>query len=634
MAVSAQPLSPQRPGLIVRILRGIGWFLLIPIVAAAALAALLWWQVTEYQSMHEERIFTGVSIANIDLSGLGLDEARAEVAVAAPLRTPHTITLVDPRNGESWMKNSAELGISYDYDSLLDDAYAIGRGGDQEAQLREQFDTWYYGVTLNPNTVVDEQYLDHWLDEVAARIDQPPVDATLDVIADEVVYTPGQVGYTLDRVAMREQMVPALYGFDSAEISLTINEIQPNTRNLGDAAAAIQHVIGSPVHFYFEQPLDGVDLQGISLPTEKLSEWMRIEWIEVDGQSTPNVYLDEAAATEWVSQFRDEIYQHPVRARFYFDDLTRELVLVEPHVDGRQLHVAKTVENLVEAVSTPNRSVALAISPIVPEVHSGVTGAELGIVENVVEATTSFAGSSPERMANIARSAENFYGIVVAPGEEFSFNQYLGEISAEQGYETGLIIFGGQTIEGIGGGVCQVSTTLYQAAFWAGLSIGSRVPHGYRVSYYENALALDGRSNIGMDATIYSPIIDMTFTNNTDHHLLIENYYRAESRSLTFKFYSTDIGRKVSRNINIWNETPPKPDVYRFNPALAGTEFKQVEWATGGASVEIHRVVTNAEGSVRDENFLPSTYVPWGNVYEFGPAMDRSLIPADAEVQG
>ena len=634
MAASTSPIYAP-PSRFLRLVRGIGWFLLIPLTAAIILLGLSWWEVTAYQAQHVDKIYTGISIANVDVGGLTVTEANTRLsAVTTPIiGSDQQLTLLDPRTGQRWVRDSAELGIQTNYDTAIKSAFAIGRSGDEQTQLRDQFDTWYYGKTLPPTIVIDEQYIDQWLAEIAALIDQPAVDATLDIVGNEVVLTEGKVGYQLDRAATRAQLIEPLFNFQSAEIPLVINEIAPRVHEISGNATAIQNVIGSPMQLYIEQPLDGSDLQPVTIPVENLVNWMRIEWKERNGQSEPTVYLDEVAVGNWLQQFSADIYREPVRARFYFDDLTEELVLVEPHVSGRKLDVAGTVANIAAAVTSTDRAVPFVLEEIVPIVNSNVTGEELGIVELVTEATTSFAGSSPERMANIARSAENFYGIVIAPGEEFSFNKYLGEISSEQGYETGLIIFGGQTIAGIGGGVCQVSTTIYQAAFWGGFDIGSRVPHGYRVSYYEDAPANDGGSNIGMDATIYSPIVDFTFTNNTENYLLIENYYRADSQSLTFKIYSTDIGRKVAREVTIWNRTDPKPDLYRYNAEWLGEGFNQVEWATGGADVQVHRVVTNANGALRDEDFLNSSYVPWGNVYEFGPNTDQSRIPADAEVE-
>ena len=113
----------------------------------------------------------------------------------------------------------------------------------------------------------------------------------------------------------------------------------------------------------------------------------------------------------------------------------------------------------------PNPQYPVCRSEVTPIVHSDATGEQLGIVELTSEATTYFYGSPPERMHNIAQAAANFYGIVVAPGELFSFNKYLGEISEEQGYTQGLIIVDGRTIEGIGGGVRQVSTTCSRRHF-------------------------------------------------------------------------------------------------------------------------------------------------------------------------
>jgi vancomycin resistance protein YoaR len=217
-------------------------------------------------------------------------------------------------------------------------------------------------------------------------------------------------------------------------------------------------------------------------------------------------------------------------------------------------------------------------------------------------------------MHNIARSAASFYGIVIAPGEQFSFNHYLGEISEEQGYTRGLIIAGGRTIEGIGGGVCQVSTTVFQAAFVGGFQIDERWQHGYRVQYYESGLG------VGLDAAVYSPDIDMRFTNDTPYHLLIENYYNEATQSLTFKFYSTGMGRTVTWTTEIWGERPARPDIYEYNPDLEGNQLDLVDWAVEGAKVLIKRTIINRWGETKllDEPFY-SDYIPWANIYQYGP---------------
>lgn len=633
MAIAAQPdPTPSPPGVISIFVRLLGWTLLVPLAAVVLLGGLALWQIGAYQNAHDERFYTGVSISDIDLSGLTRDEAQAQLGALLPAIQGGSITLTDPVSGQSWQRHTADLGVAYDLRGALDAAYAIGRDGEQGAQLRAQFDAWYYGETLYPAITIDEAQVDALVTQIAAAVDRPAVDAALDVNGNEVTFRADAAGQRLDRATLRDQLLAAVRGFADAQITLPIVSVAPRIQNSAATAAAVQQIIAAPIQFYFTAPIDGSDLAGLTLPTDKLVEWLRIDMQrDADGVATQRVLLDEVAARLWLQEQAARIYREPVRARYYFDDYTRELVLVEPHVDGRELDVDATLAQLMAVVDSPTRQIALQISPIVPDANARATAEALGITELVSEATTYFAGSPPERMANIARAAANFYGIVVAPGEQFSFNHYLGEISEEQGYERGLIIAGGRTIEGIGGGVCQVSTTVFQAAFWGGFAIDERWQHGYRVHYYEDGTGPDGLGNVGMDATVYSPDIDFKFTNNTPHHLLIENYYNEGNQSLTFKMYSTSIGRTVERTVSIWNETEARPDIYEFNPEWQGEDLNQVDWAVGGASVLVTRTVYNQWGEVRHQDNFLSEYIPWANIYEYGPNTAARLRPGSGQ---
>ncbi len=333
--------------------------------------------------------------------------------------------------------------------------------------------------------------------------------------------------------------------------------------------------------------------------------------------------MDENAFRAWLTPYAAQIQRDPINARFYFDDNTRELVLVEPHTSGRALDIEATTAQFVQQVTSANRSLPFALQEIVPEVHSQASAADLSITELVSESTTWFHGSSTERKHNIARAASNFYGIVVAPGEEFSFNEILGDVTAEMGYETGLIIFGGRTIEGVGGGVCQVSTTAFQAAFWAGYPIVERWEHGYQVGYYD-----DGEGP-GMDATVYSPIVDLRFINDTPHNLLIENYYSEANSSLTFKFYSTGLGRTVTKDgPYIENVLPPKPDIWEYSEEVEPGQITQVDWAVEGSDVTVGREVRNSNGELIRQDTFVSHYIPWQNIYQYG---DGAAIPGEAQ---
>ncbi|MCH7937992.1 MAG: VanW family protein, partial [Proteobacteria bacterium] len=209
-------------------------------------------------------------------------------------------------------------------------------------------------------------------------------------------------------------------------------------------------------------------------------------------------YVNEAQLQAFLAPIAPGLSITPVDARFTFKNDSGQLQVLSGSVDGRELNVAASVAAINESLRTGQHEVALVFDVIVPAVPDTATAAELGITELVSSSTTFFAGSSAVRKLNIEVAARRVHGVVIAPGQEFSFNEYLGDVSEESGFEEGLIIYGGRTVKGVGGGVCQVSTTAFQTAFFAGFPIVERWPHGYRVGYYEGGegagMAVPGRS--------------------------------------------------------------------------------------------------------------------------------------------
>ncbi len=245
--------------------------------------------------------------------------------------------------------------------------------------------------------------------------------------------------------------------------------------------------------------------------------------------------------------------------------------------------------------------------------HDGMSPQDLGITQLVAQGITYFKGSSATRIQNIKVAASKFHGIFIEPGATFSFNEFLGDVSPEEGYEKALIIYEGRTIEGVGGGVCQVSTTAFRAAFEAGFPIVERWPHAYRVSWYEKGFGP------GLDATVFAPLVDLKFINDLPYHLLIETYTNEKDGILTFKFYSTSDGRKVTiEKPVITNVVPHGPDIYEEDPTLPPGAVKQVDWAVDGADVTVWRTVER-DGVVVSKDKVFTRYQPWRAVFKVGP---------------
>jgi len=621
-----QAISPrsQRPAAG----RNIGYFFIPPLVGLALLVLALAVGMSVYRAQHSGRVYTGVTVQGLDLGEMTVAEAEAALAGALPYAGAATVTLVDPATGQEWPYTPAQLGIRVDATATAAAAFDIGRSGGPLHRLQDTFQSWYYGRDVAPIVVYDESQLDRALAGLSEVVERPAVSASWQTADSSApAYVPAQIGRHIDRAYLREELLAPIRTQADARVELLVHDIYPPVYDTPETIGQLTNLYAEPVRFYFPEPLDDLDLGGVTLPAEELARWVRVEQVqEPDGRVTHRVQVDENAARNWLAQFGAQFYREPVNARYYFNDDTRELVLVSPHINGRELDVDATLQRFVAQINSDNHAVPIVLRDITPLAHSGATAAELGITELITETTTWFYGSSDARKHNIARAAANFYGVVVAPGEEFSFNRYLGSVSETDGYEVGLVIVGGRTLRGVGGGVCQVSTTLYQTAFWSGFPIVERWEHGYMVGYYN-----DGEGP-GMDATVFSPIVDFRFINNTPYHLLIENYYNEEFESLTFKFYSTSMGRRVVKTEPVYENIvpPPEDDVWEYDAEIPEGTVQQYDYATEGARVTVQRQVFNADGELIEDKAFVSNYIPWPNVYRYGPGVeegDYSLVP-------
>jgi vancomycin resistance protein YoaR len=200
-------------------------------------------------------------------------------------------------------------------------------------------------------------------------------------------------------------------------------------------------------------------------------------------------------------------------------------------------------------------------------------------------------------------------GILIKPGEEFSFDKAVGDVSSLTGYKQAYVIQNGRTVLGDGGGVCQVSTTFFRAILDAGYPITERNPHAYRVHYYEED------SGPGIDAAIYTPTVDLKFKNDSGHYLLVQSYIDTEEMRLTFELYGTKDGREVTIGKPVILSQSPAPEpLYQDDPTLPKGQIKQVDFAAPGAKVYFTREVKkNGEVIISDK--FTSNYRPWQAVY-------------------
>lgn len=323
--------------------------------------------------------------------------------------------------------------------------------------------------------------------------------------------------------------------------------------------------------------------------------------------------IDESVLNEIASAKKQIFDRQPKNALFQYE--AGRVKLFKPSQDGFELdtnnlkkQIKQTVMEIVSGQTTGNVIINVVGQTTKPQI-STLDSNDYGIKELVGQGESWFAHSITNRVHNIALAASRLNGILIAPGEVFSFNKYLGGVSASTGYKASYVIKNGKTILGDGGGVCQVSTTLFRAILNAGLPIVERHPHSYRVSYYEQ------KSEVGLDATVYAPYVDFKFKNDLKSYLLIQTEVDKKNMHLVFKLYGTKDGRQVKLSrVRIWDQSPPPPPIYQEDPSLPAGTTKQIEWAAWGAKTAFDWTVTK-DGQILFQKTFYSAYRPWRAVY-------------------
>ena len=569
-----------------------------------------------YQLVYAGRIFAGVSVAGVNLSGLTPSDAA--VRLSQTLSYPINGKILFRDGERAWIATPAQLGMVFDPSASAMTGYRLGRSDGLFGALSGQVRAGGRGVNIPPVIVFDQRVAFQYLSQIAAQINQPVVEASLKLEGTNVVAQPGQVGRELKIDATLIYLGAQLQTFGDGEVPLVVQEIQPQVLDVSAQADAARQILSEPLTLVVPSAAQADPGPYVYNP-EVVANLLTVQRVQNgDGQAGVQVALSPNGLRDLLLPVKNQVDRLPSNAKFIFNDETRQLDLMENSSVGRELDVGASITAINEAVARGEHTIALVVNEAQPKGSGTATAEELGITELIWEETSYFYGSSPERIQNIEAAAAQFHGVLVAPGETFSMGAQLGDISLDNGFAEALIIYGGRTIKGVGGGVCQVSTTLFRAVFNAGFPIVERNPHAYRVSYYEQTASggIDPRL-AGLDATVYFPLVDFKFKNDSPYWILMETYMG--NGSLTWKFYSTSDGRSVTWETTGPTNVVPAPEpLFEVNPELGKNQIKQVDWAANGADVTVTRTVWR-DGSVLFQDNITTNFQPWRAICQYGP---------------
>lgn len=550
------------------------------------------------------QVMQGISIQGQPVSGMSRDALQAELEAqyASFQTTPITLSFDD----RTWTPSLDQLGAKLDIETMVDTAMMTGRHGGPIERIQDLWSLWSGGVDIGPRLIVDQQVLQAYLSIAALEVEQPPRDAALSVAEGKVVPTGARDGRQVLVDETADDVILSLESLESQTVVMRTRLLDPTIDDTEVALVAdeARELLDTPL------TLQQADRSWTWEP-ERIASLLEV----ARDDSTMSISIDEqrlAAAVENLAQLVNSPTAEP---RVAFNNGV--LAISQPGQTGWRLEQPEAVEAIREAIYAGDRTLNLPVDELSPQV-TAETLPELGIVEVVGEGKTSFAGSADYRITNIKAGAAQLNGVLIAPGEEFSFNTQIGSIDEENGFVQGYAVIGNRTQLEWGGGVCQDSTTVFRAAFWAGLPITERHAHPFYISWYDD-YSFPEEASPGMDAAIYTGVQDLKFVNDTENWLLMEALVDEVNQVMTVQLYGTSPERTVTvSGPTIDNVVaPPATPVYLDDFTLSAGTVQQTDTARRGMDISVYRIIS--ENGVQQEPELFFTrFKAWPDVFVRG----------------
>lgn len=606
------------------------WFLIAVIVAVPVFILLAASLI--YSSAYGGRIYRGVSAGGIELEGYYPAEARNVLLARldAYARTPLVLRFTQ----QEWKATPAEMGMRVDVEDTVNSAYAIGRAGSLLDQWRAQLDAWRHGeAARRPIFRLDAAQRAAFFDQLAKQVDRQPVDARLTLLASElqVRLSPAQGGRTLNVEKTVRRIEEAIAVQSSTTIELAVDDRPPTTveADLQATRSLAEKMMSAPLVAQFED-------QSWKVERADIAELLTFRE-QPGGQPKVVVEVSEQPLQRLAQRMAKAINRRPFNARF--DYAGGNLKVIREGVDGRGLEIPGAIAAIKAHLSSDTRTLTLPVTVTKPAIGSA-DGAKLAIAGVIEQASTvyGYPGALAERVYNVELASSRLHGVVVAPKETFSFNEEVGAVNKNAGFQWGFGITqqGGNaiTVPSVGGGICQVATTLFQPVFWAGYDVGTRVPHLYWIPRY--GVAPKGLK--GLDTTVdqiydkdgnLSYAVDFTFKNNSPYPMLIQS--RTNGTNLTFALLGTKPAWQVKVDGPVIENVVPKLTDPRTeeNPDWPVGKRVFIEEAREGFKATIVRTVSQ-DGKVIDQHRFVSEYQPTRDVTMVGTKKETPTQPTPA----
>ncbi|NTU99337.1 hypothetical protein HGA64_05050, partial [Candidatus Falkowbacteria bacterium] len=580
-----------------------------------------------YAYSYQNRVFKGVTLGKIDISGYTAEELRQLLN--------SKINYLD-QNGIEFRYNkqaaklypiisSSDSDVAYslidiDQEQTIADALALAQQGGWLVKFKTRLGAMMFGHPIELSYAINQNEIKKFISKNFSNLELPGQDAKLVFNphpTNDAYFKiePEKAGQAFDLDQALTQLSFRLFWLDFSPVKLRIVNQLPSIRkqNIANADKLATEILNlAPLTLKAASSSWTVD-------KSQLGYWLGLKKATTNNSNLVILGLNRDATKKYLTDKIAKDFDKPEEDA-KFNIVNGRVTAFQSSKDGQTIDQDASLNIIENGLIEQKQSVfELPVKKLISQTASTSTD-NLGVTEIIGTGHSSFSGSPTNRRKNIRTGANYLSGLLIKPGQTFSVVSNLGSIDAAGGYFPELVIKGNKTLPEFGGGLCQVGTTMFRAALDSGLPIVERRNHSYRVGYYEPA---------GTDATIYDPSPDLKFLNDTNNYILIQS--RIQGNDLYFDFWGTRDGRVATRTYpTIYNIVKPKPAKIIETTTLKPGVKKCSEKAHNGADAFFDYTVTYASGEIKKKKFS-SHYVPWQEVCLIGvKSLTASTTPATA----
>lgn len=510
--------------------------------------------VYAYVRSNSDRVYPGVYLGNYPLGGMTEQEVKDFILNLNNRLNKEGLTYVFDKDGEDKKINidtdivegdNVISVVSVNSGSVVTEAMKAGRGAGGWRQYWGPLAIRFSRVRLDLPVNIESKNFTEMLKTGLTEFERIPRDAGINVTSTEPVryeIIPEQTGMVFNYDDILQTTFKKLSVFDLEPIRIEQETVLPKTeaKNLNNLESTIERVLS-----YGDIVLTYIDPATTDIKTGRITSDNVKEWLAPSMGDENNVWLllNQENVRKHLDNYKYILDKPAEEAKFVMGN--GEVTQFRSGSTGQLLSVDKTLEEINRVMRNRNTgaigatsTVSLIVDPAEPKLQLSDVN-NLGIAAIIGTGTSTFRDSHTNRIKNIAHAVSRLNGTIIAPGEEFSTTRYAGPFTAENGYLPEEVIKGAQIKKEIGGGMCQIGTTLFRTAMNSGMPITERTNHSLVVGYYADPV----NGNPGTDATIYEPILDFKFLNDTGGYLLLETKIDYKKQMLTFVLWGKPDGR-------------------------------------------------------------------------------------------